>query len=253
MSTTVQLRDGRAFYVSAEDYLEWYLLFFGAYEPEITRLLAHLTTETSTVVDVGANIGVHSLTMSALASKGRVLAFEPHPTTVERLRANLTLNGATNVEALPFAVLDHACVVELHDNTEKHRGMASLHPYEGWSKVTVEGTTLDAAIDAHRVGAVDVIKVDVEGYEAPVLAGGLATLARDKPAVIFEYVQWAWENCGYDLESTLRQLRDIGYDGFHLIERAGLVRLPEPFHGSGNILALGPGRGGASWSHREER
>lgn len=237
LHTSLRLSDGRRFHIAADEYIEWYLFLFGPYEPEITSLLSLLTDQSSVVVDVGANIGVHTLTMAALAPGGKVFACEPHPVTVERLRANLALNVVGNVEILQIALLDQERRVSLYDNNNK--GMATLHSYDGWNELSVWGTTLDEVVRSQAIPTIDVIKIDVEGYEAPVLAGASAILARDRPSIIFEYVDWAWQNCGFPLGETLDQLRSIGYEQFYLVEPGGLSPLPEPLAVSGNILAVG--------------
>lgn len=239
ITTVVQLRDNRRFHIDSGSYLEWYLLFFGPYEPEITNLLSSLLDASSTVVDVGANVGIHTISMARLAPAGEVLAFEPHPVTVERLRANLTLNEVDNVRVFQVALLDEQREVSLYDSEGSNRGMATLHSYEGWSETTVPGITLDEVVTTEGIPAIDLIKVDVEGYESQVIAGASAVLARDRPSLIFEYVDWAWRNCGYTLGQTMERLRSIGYEQFYLIERNGIIPLPDPLLISGNILAVG--------------
>jgi len=239
ITTVVQLPDKRRFHIDAGSYLEWYLLFFGPYEPEITNLLSSLLDQSSTVVDVGANVGIHTISMAKLAPAGEVLAFEPHPVTVKRLHANLALNEIDNVRVFQVALLDEEREVSLYDSDGSNRGMATLHSYEGWSEMTVPGITLDEVVRTEGVPAIDLMKIDVEGYESQVIAGASAVLARDRPSVIFEYVDWAWRNCGYTLGQTMERLRYIGYDEFYLIERDGVIPLPDPLLVSGNILALG--------------
>ncbi len=239
ITTVIQLRDKRRFHIDSGSYLEWYLLFFGPYEPEIAKVFSSLVDRDSTVVDVGANVGIHSLSLAHLAPAGEVLAFEPHPVTVERLRANLSLNQADNVRVFQMALLDEQREVSLYDSEGVNRGMATLHSYEGWSEMAVPGTTLDEVVRKEGIPAVDLIKIDVEGFESQVIAGASALLARDRPSLIFEYVDWAWQNCGYTLDGTMDLLRSVGYDQFYLIKPSGIVPLPEPLLVSGNILALG--------------
>jgi FkbM family methyltransferase len=239
ITTVVTLRDKRRFHIDSGSYLEWYLLFFGPYEPEITNLLSSLLDQDSTVVDVGANVGIHTLSMARLAPAGKVLAFEPHPVTVERLRANLSLNEVDNVRVFQVALLDEQREVSLYDSEGSNRGMATLHSYEGWTEMTVPGVTLDEVVRKEGIPTIDLIKIDVEGYESQVIAGASAVLARDRPSLIFEYVDWAWRNCGYTLDQTMERLRSIGYDQFYLVERNGILPLPDPLLVSGNILALG--------------
>src|SRR5207253_8586250 len=69
----------------------------------------------SVCLDVGANIGLYSLGLSALAPRGKIYAFEPGPTTFGHLRSNLEVNRATNVEASNLAVSDTTGTVHFHD------------------------------------------------------------------------------------------------------------------------------------------
>ena len=239
----VRLPDGRTFSIAGDSFLEWSLLFFGAYEPEITRLLGSLVGPEDVGLDIGANVGIHTLTMAKLASKGRVLAFEPHPQTVERLRANLALNGVSNAEVVQAALLDREGTVSLFDRDDNsNRAMASLHDYDGWSSMSVQGTTLDKALQDRGVDKVAVVKIDVEGFEPAVLAGAQAMLGRDRPALIFEYMDWAWRNCGYSFDDTVEALRGLGYTRFFVIEPRRLEPLVQPLLRPANILALDDSR-----------
>jgi FkbM family methyltransferase len=240
LKAIIELRDRRRFNIAAEDYLEWYLFLFGAYEPEIANLLPYLTDGNGALVDVGANIGIHSLTMAKLVGRGMVFAFEPHPTTADRLRSNLALNDVEDVVVvLQVALLDEERQVSLYDSKGPSKGMATLHSYDGWQEIAVRGTTLDNVVEARSISDIHLLKVDVEGYEAQVITGAAAVLARDRPSVIFEYVDWAWRNCGFSLDATLETMRSIGYEEFYVIRRNGLVALPNPMRTSGNILAVG--------------
>jgi FkbM family methyltransferase len=176
--------------------------------------------------------------MAKHASLGQVLAFEPHPQTVERLRGNLALNGAGNVEVVQAALLDREGPVSLFDSNDSNRAMATLHGYADWSSTEVVGTTLDNVLRSRQVQKVDVVKIDVEGFEPAVLAGGKEMLARDQPALIFEYMDWAWKNSGYSFDDAVQMLRELGYARFFIIGTRGLDPLVEPLLHPANILAL---------------
>jgi FkbM family methyltransferase len=234
----VRLEDGRVFAIAGDSFLEWALLFFGPYEPEITRLLEALVTPGATALDIGANVGIHTITMAKRAGSGRVLAFEPQPQTVERLRANLALNGLSQTEVVQVALLDRAGDVSLFAGTDCNRATSSLHEYQGWSSTAVEGATLDDVLRERDVQRVDVVKIDVEGFESAVLAGAQTMLRRDRPALIFEYMDWAWKNCGYSWPEVESMLRDLGYAKFFTIGEERLALLVAPPDRPMNILAL---------------
>lgn len=68
------------FKINTSSYLEWSLFFYGGYELPISRLFEKFIVAGATVIDVGANIGIHSLKLGKLVgASGKVYAFEPHP------------------------------------------------------------------------------------------------------------------------------------------------------------------------------
>jgi hypothetical protein len=102
----------------------------------------------------------------------------------------------------------------------------------------VEGAALDEVLRQREVQRVDVVKIDVEGFEPAVLAGAQTMLGRDRPALIFEYMDWAWKNCGYSYPEAESMLRDLGYAKFFTIGQQRLTPLVAPPELPMNILAL---------------
>lgn len=130
------------------------------------------------VMDVGASYGAYTLAALA-AGASLVLAFEPESTVHYDLAVNLALNGWLGRGIAIDAGLWSA---------PGDRDMASYAPH--WPRHTISGvykmTTLDAVAEEHRLDRLDWIKIDVEGAEVHVLAGGLATIARLRPRIIVE-------------------------------------------------------------------
>jgi FkbM family methyltransferase len=224
--------------VSCRSYIEWELYFFGTYEPRVADALQRHVPSGAIALDVGANIGVHTLALAGLAGDaGRVVAFEPQPDLADRLVANVALNALSNVTVERAAVLERAGTVDLYTPSGPNTGMASLIPREGWRRLDVRGCTLDEEAERLALRRVDFIKVDVEGHEAAVLAGGKRVLAQWKPKLLFEYVDWAWEAAGNDLAATLIMLRDLGYETFIDLDRRRTFVRSNPVRAA-NILAL---------------
>ena len=98
-SFTYRLPHGEAVDLRYREDLGTLVLFHGGYEDrEIAELCKHITIG-GTVLDVGANIGLSALEFARTAgAQGKVIAFEPHPDTATRLRANLERNAIDNVE-----------------------------------------------------------------------------------------------------------------------------------------------------------
>ena len=149
--------------------------------------------------DVGANIGLYSLGLAALAPRGRVFAFEPSPGSAEFLRANLRRNQAENVEVFATALADREGTVSFHDvpfftagSFTAEEGTWLGSDAVGSTLVQVPCTTLDAFVEDHAVERVDLLKIDVEGAELAVLEGGVKTLAAHRPTVVMEFNSFAF-------------------------------------------------------------
>ncbi|MDZ4831832.1 MAG: FkbM family methyltransferase [Phycisphaerae bacterium] len=148
------------------------------------RLTAQLLTGGATMLDIGANAGFHALT-AALFFR-RVVAFEPTPATAARLERNVALSQFAHVDVQRVALSDRDGEATFQVNPI-HCGANRLADSERapTSAVRVELRRLDALMPT--LGTVDMIKIDVEGHECEVLAGGLALIARDRPTLVVEF------------------------------------------------------------------
>jgi FkbM family methyltransferase len=157
----------------------------GAHEPAVQQQLVRLLRPGSTFWDVGAHIGFFSLIASRIVGhEGRVHAFEPLPENIARLERSLALNeGSANVAIHPWAVADVVGEVPLYPDVSSLMGGLIGGP--GVS-IVVRGVTLDAL--ANDLGLPDLIKVDVEGAESRVLAGGKQLLAQHSVPLIMEFL-----------------------------------------------------------------
>jgi tRNA G37 N-methylase Trm5 len=109
---TIASYDGLKIHVNTSSFIEWQIFFKGSYEKDIADLIKKYLPRGGIFVDVGANVGVHTLTAARIASQ--VIAFEPVPQTVSRLKDNLTLNGFTNVEIRNEVASDLPGTLTLH-------------------------------------------------------------------------------------------------------------------------------------------
>jgi Met-10+ like-protein len=101
MVTTVV---GDTFDADLSSALEWQLWAFGGYRKHVAELFGHLVRPGHWCVDVGANIGVHTVRLARLvADGGEVIAIEPDPDVVTRINRNIGLNGLTNVRVIGAA------------------------------------------------------------------------------------------------------------------------------------------------------
>jgi FkbM family methyltransferase len=180
---------GDVFAANLSSALEWTLWAFGSFEPHFAELFSLLVRPGDRCVDVGANIGLHSVRLAKLAGPdGVVTAIEPDPGLARRIERNLVLNGLANVRVVNAAASDKTGPVTLHrpDPDDTNRARASLHghSYLTGDAISVPAVTVDEVCGGDRVA---LIKVDVEGHESAVTRGAAGVIGRDAPSVVFEY------------------------------------------------------------------
>ncbi len=164
----------------------------GSWGPEQVDLFKRLVQPGETVLDIGANIGHHSVVLSKLVGPaGRVLAFEPQPFVFRVLEANLALNECANCESYRLALGNsnsQSCMAPLdYERDAWNVGGLGLSDTgrdpSGGQFVAVQVRRLDDLLPGLKV---DFIKCDAEGFDHEVLKGALQTLLRCKPIILVE-------------------------------------------------------------------
>ena len=185
-SLQARTRYGARFALRPDEYIDAIVLREGYYEPEVIEALRPYLRPEAVFWDIGANLGLHAVSAAQLATGARVLAFEPAPATFARLQAHVRLNHV-DVDLHPFALGERDGEVTLHVNTSGNAGMSSIvHPGAG-TGTSVRLVRADTAIATGLCPAPTVMKLDVEGAEAAVLAGFGRRLASPAlEAVVYE-------------------------------------------------------------------
>jgi FkbM family methyltransferase len=187
------MRDGTLFLARPTVPLSWYVAFFGTYEPELREILRALLPPGGTAVDVGANVGWHTLLMARLVGdRGRVLAVEANPSVRMQLEENIRLNRCSQVQVFPFAVSNSNASVEFFGPSAEEPSSGDGHVVTNAepgasATIRVEARRFDVLINAAALERLDLIKIDVEGHEWPVLQGAEDSVARFRPNIVFEY------------------------------------------------------------------
>ncbi len=220
------------------------LLVDGVYEPKLLYKMRSLLKPDSVVVDVGANIGTFTLPISTFAGdRGTVLAIEGSPTMGRYLTANVRANNLRNVILENCVVADRENQgIDFYEAPTDHFGMGSLAPQFSSRPIRTPSTTLDALILKHNLGHVDIVKVDVEGYEAPVFRGAQKLFSSERaPIVFFEFTDWGEERRpkGHAGESQ-EALRTFGYKIWRLSSfcRNGMCLTGIVTQGSDTLVAM---------------
>lgn len=130
--------------------------------------------------DIGAHAGFVTLCAAQIvADGGRVVAFEPLPANLENLRRHVELNGLRNVDVQPYALASESGTSRFHVGGDLSTGRLAVD-----GTVEVRTATLDGLLASGDVPLPDVVKIDVEGAEADVLAGAGELLRGRRPALI---------------------------------------------------------------------
>jgi FkbM family methyltransferase len=167
-------------------------------------LFSRLAGVSKTVLDAGGNIGIYGCIGAAqLPPGGRLVTFEPVPQNLAYVRRNLDQNGLTDrVEVVQTALGPQQGTVVIHlaaaGFTGSHSVAQATVGSESTGSMTVPMTTIDDYVREHGLSPVDLVKVDVEGFDIAVLRGALRTLRADKPTLMVEYAPALLRNAGYD-------------------------------------------------------
>jgi FkbM family methyltransferase len=214
-NVTKECRYGVMIYNRHDIYIGRSLELYGEYSQGESELFEQIVHPGDVVIEVGANIGAHTLRLAQLAGpSGRVHAFEPQRIVFQTLCANLALNSITNTHCylqgvgnttgeLPIAPIDYGSPnnfggVSLGADAP-HRGSAADPGVE-----LVPLVMLDQVFAS--LARLRLLKIDVEGMEHDVLLGGRELILRTRPVL---YV----ENDRPDRsEALVASLRALGYD-----------------------------------------
>jgi FkbM family methyltransferase len=187
------VREGMSFLAQPAVPLGWHVAFFGTYEPELREIFRAVLPMGGVAIDIGANVGWHTLLMARLVGdNGHVLAAEANPSVRTRLQDNLNLNRFGQVEVIPYAIANSEETVEFYgpkaDDVDSGSGYVVRDVVkERRAIIRVETRRLDAIVSVAKIERLDLIKIDVEGLEWPVLQGGQQTIAKFRPHIVFEY------------------------------------------------------------------
>jgi FkbM family methyltransferase len=160
--------------------------------------------------DIGANQGIYTLFFSSLAPFGYVYAFEPDPCLFASLEENVRRNQANNVRLFKAAAASHAARLPLQPGLFNRGDNQILRAgRSGTGTINVEAISLDEAIPEQRL---DLLKIDVQGFEVEVLKGAQEILLTNPDLLIYlEFWPHGLRKAGSDPEELLDILHNAGF------------------------------------------
>lgn len=213
--------DGQhSFLVDTDDHIGSHVLWAGMYAPAEITALKRVLKPDSVFFDVGANIGVFSVVAAGIASRGKVVSFEPVGFLNERLNQNIQVNSFSNVVVEQLALGNQKGELEIYlpnqrasDGTH-NVSMATLYDDGSgdWGQSqTVPIVTLDEYWKTNSFDRLDVMKMDIEGAELYALQGAQWIFENCRPTVLIEFNAKATKRAGYPVSELEDFFKERGY------------------------------------------
>ena len=214
-------RGGIVWELDLREGIDFAIYLQGGFEPATLREYGRIVRSGSVALDIGANIGSHTLPLARLVGPaGRVYSFEPTDYAFEKQQRNLSLNGGLAKRVKPIQAL-----LVGRNNQRKPQAIPSSWPLEAESAAKLhpvhlgrfnmlEGAQvfrLDDWIAKEQPPRIDFVKMDVDGNEIDVIEGGEEALSRHAPLIMMEFSPHVFPERGRSFKELLDALLVLGY------------------------------------------
>lgn len=206
-----------------------FAIYLNQYEPDTHAALSGLVNKGANVLDIGANIGALTLHLARLVGdSGRVLAFEPTDYAFKKLNANLKINSA-----LKQRVSTYHCFLSEVDGVSVPKDIYSAWPLAEGSNLhskhlgqpmptlKAQSRSIDSVIAENDNMRIDLVKLDVDGFECDVLKGATELLERQRPTFVMELAPYCLTERGTSLQELLSFFK-----GYNFFDEKTRKRLP---------------------------
>lgn len=191
---------------------------YNGFEQEEIKYLISVLKEGDIFLDIGSNIGLFSLLISErVGDTGKVLSYEPSPSTFLRLKENIVLNNFNNIEARNLGLSNQTGKLILHTSQNGYDAWNSFAPSEDdklEKEILVPVSTLDKELENINLSQIKAVKIDVEGWEKHVLLGGEVFFKEFNPIVMVEFTEQNTFNAGYSVHEIYDLLVLWGYQWY---------------------------------------
>lgn len=211
--------------------IDSHILYYGAYEKPILYLLRDVAQRLSdpVFIDIGANTGQHSLFMSQYAVQ--VHAFDPYKPVIDRFKHLRAINHIDNITIHQVGLGAKQEEVTFFEPVEDNLGVGTVVAQvreHGQKETTIEIVKGDAFFKQHAISKVDVVKIDIEGYEKQALEGLSETVKKNRPVIVFELIILPQFKSGFSSLADMQSVFPEKYHFFRVVEkdiRAGTYTL----------------------------
>jgi FkbM family methyltransferase len=192
----------------------------GTYERHFTELAKTVVNQKDYVIDMGANLGYHTLTLAKLVgNEGRVFAFEPQRITFQQLNCNVILNRLGNVYTFNAALGESESFahIELADYYKVVEGSFATNIGNTSINLTGDGDKIPVmTVDSLNLPRLNFIKIDIQGSELSALMGAKNTIMKYKPVMIVEIEGHQLEKFKTTPKMLIKFIKKMGYRMFKI-------------------------------------
>jgi FkbM family methyltransferase len=192
-----------------------HFIFFN-YQDLTLNSFFSLADKANVILDIGANIGWTALSFAKRNPEAKIIAFEPHPITFEKAARNIRINDINNIELLNIGLGESTSILKMYEVSDHNSGMNRIVltdedlPYR-----EVQIKRLDDVMNSLGIKKVDLIKIDVEGFEAFVLKGASDVLAQCNATILMETDDGFLKYNGSSARELISILQGYGYRTFY--------------------------------------
>ncbi|MHB8743639.1 MAG: FkbM family methyltransferase [Sulfuricaulis sp.] len=200
--------------------IDFSIYLFGMFEKSTVYTYKKLLSPGYTVLDIGANMGAHTLLMAdIIGPHGKVFAFEPTQYAHRKLVRNVSLNPSLaeriHIEQMMLSDQEGASPPPaLYSSWKLTVTPVTRHPKHLGQLMDTTGAStgqLDDFVAQHKISRIDFIKIDVDGNECSVLRGAQKILKRFRPKILMEFMPYGLEENGHSLKELMELLNSAGY------------------------------------------
>jgi FkbM family methyltransferase len=207
---TQKLAGGATVQLDLSDRAQAQAYLLRRYEPDVVALIARVAPPGGVFFDVGANIGLISLSLAALRPDLAITAFEPDSGNVHRFRRNLELNAGVAMTLEESAVGSEQGERSFVGGSESGWGFIATTEFGPGTLVAM--TSLDSYTQERGIPCIDALKIDVEGYEPLVLQGAASLLQRQAiRLMVCELEDVLLARVGFTRLQVISELARYGY------------------------------------------
>lgn len=187
--------DNLKFYLYPGELIDRKIYVHGIFERRFLEFITSKFQDSSTMLDIGANIGNHSIFCSQYFKK--VHSFEPNPIVLDRLRKNIEINNIHNIVVHPYGAGYKDGKYPFFINESGNLGASHIVKEENVEllkavrknerELSIQVVNVDEYLSTQEIEQIDFVKIDVEGFELDVIKGMKNTIKKYRPIVSFEY------------------------------------------------------------------